>query len=98
MTIKVHSMSDILKNSILTRIELYDKDNGIRVGALVISKNKTLEKVNELLDLALAQDIKTIYVVNANSEIKEFLKDNDLFSYIYANDYDHMLDLIFPNS
>ena len=92
-------MNDVLKNSILTRLELYDKDNGIRVGALVISKNKTIEKANELLDLALAHQLRTIYVVNVTDEIKKLCDDHsNVLSFIYANDYDHMLDLIFPNS
>lgn len=38
-------MNDVLKNSILTRLELYDKDNGIRVGALVMS----VPQINESL-------------------------------------------------
>lgn len=92
-------MNDSLKDSILTRIEIFKKDNGIAVGALVISKNKSLEKVHELLGLALQNGLKTIYLVNTTDEIEAALSEySKVFTFIHANNYDHMLDLIYPNS
>ena len=42
-------MSDALKTSNITRMQLYKQNHGGMVGALIIGHDKTLEKTAELL-------------------------------------------------
>lgn len=92
-------MSDALKNSNITRMQLYKKDHGMMVGMLIIGHDKTLEKTVELLGLALQHNVNHIYVAGATTEIEEMLKGlTSRFQFTFARDYDHALDLIFPVS
>lgn len=92
-------MSDALKTSNITRMQLYKKDQGVMVGALVIGHDKTLEKTLELLGLATQHHVSTVYVASATDEIEQFLKGFvSRFTFIFVADYDAALDQIFPNS
>ncbi|MGE8684160.1 MAG: hypothetical protein ACN6OV_06700 [Acinetobacter sp.] len=91
-------MSDALKTSNITRMQLYKKNHGGMVGALIIGHDKTLEKTAELLGLASQHDVSTIYVVGATADIETFLKDSvSRFRFHFAADYDSALDLIFAD-
>ena len=92
-------MSDALKNSNITRMQLYKKDHGTMVGVLFIGHDKTVEKTVELLGLAMQHNVTQIYVAGATPEIETLLKGlTSRFSFYFATDYDHALDLIFPVS
>ena len=89
------TMSDALKTSNITRMQLYKRSQGM-VGVLVIGHDKTLEKTAELLALAVQHEVATIYIAGATEEIEQFLKTSiTRFNFHFAPDYDSALDLIF---
>lgn len=91
-------MSDALKTSNITRMQLYKQNDGSMVGALIIGHDQTLEKTAELLGLASQHQVFTIYVAGATAEIETFLKGSvSRFNFHFAADYDTALDLIFAN-
>ena len=90
-------MSDALKNSNITRMQLYKQSQGT-VGALIIGHDQTLEKTIELLGLAQQHQVSKIYVAGATEEIQQFLTSKvTAFQFYFAADYDSALDLIFEN-
>lgn len=92
------TMSDALKTSNITRMQLYKRSQGM-VGALVIGHDKTLEKTAELLALAAQHQVATIYVAGATQEIEQFLKATiTRFNFHFAVDYEGALDLIFAEA
>ncbi len=83
---------------ILTRLEVFIRDDKTSATILIIAKNKSLEKAEELFNQFIDSCVPELYVVNSTDEIKEFIESyGKTYKITFSSSYDDAYNAIFPN-